>query len=417
MHARTKPGRYESMTDLAFWEELYRRTKKPSLSPVLTGFNVNLDRILPVTRQLLDPAGFCNGHLEEVRSRLISSMQHYTAEEWIMEDRSLFKRLLSCFTCTGTITLGGQAGIAAAHLARLGAPSVTCIAPSMGPDVARILREAGVRVYGDRAGSAADTVHHIFEYAPGLINPAQDAIPRNNRFIISPEKTGDSTILGDTLLAALLPELADGTRAFLSGYQYLKSDEEFIRAVSQVLAIRDTGRNNRVHVECVSVTDPRINAGIIRHILPAADSAGMNENELSLLLGHPLEPGPEHLVKGVLELAKKTGLARIHLHTYGLYLLAAREDRARPKLSRDALLFAATITAAAARGTTIAVSPHGIAALRRITTPLGEEDAPGMWCTRDYHIQAVPTLIATESARTTGLGDILSSTAFVADWL
>jgi ADP-dependent phosphofructokinase/glucokinase len=417
MHARTKPGRYECMTDLAFWEDLYRRAKKLSLPPVLTGFNVNLDRILPVTRQLLDPAGFCHGRLEEVRSRLVSSMQHYTAEEWIMEDRSLYARLSSCFAGTGTITLGGQAGIAAAHLARLGAPSVTCIAPSMGPEVARMLGEDGVRVFGDRTSSAADAVHYIFEYAPGLVPPARDAIPRNNRFIISPVKTGDTTILADRLLAALLPELADGTRAFLSGYQYLKSNEEFIRAASQVQAIRDAGRNNRVHVECVSVTDPRINAGIVRHILPAADSAGMNENELSLLLGYRGEPGPDHLVKGVLELAKKTGLARIHLHTYGFYLLATQEDRARPELSRDALLYAATVTAAAARGTTTAVSPRGIAALRQITTLLGEGDAMGMWSTRDYHIQAVPTLIASDSKRTTGLGDILSSTAFVADWL
>lgn len=416
MHARTKPGRYDCMTDLAFWEELYEGAKKPSLPPVLTGFNVNLDRILPVTRELLDPAGFCNGRLEEVRSRLISSMQHYTAEEWIIKDRSLYARLSSCFAGTGTISLGGQAGIAAAHLARLGAPAVTCTAPSMGPEVARIMGENGVRVFGNRAGSIADAVHYIFEYAPGLVPPAHNAIPRNNRFIISPEKTADTTILADAALAALLPELAAGTRAFLSGYQYLKSEEEFIRATSQVQEIRDAGRDNRVHVECVSVTDPQINTGIVRHILPAADSAGMNENELSLLLGHRVDPGPDHLVEGILELAKKTGLARVHLHTYGLYLLATREDRARPELSRNALLYAATVTAAAARGTTTAVSPRGIAALQRITTLLGEGDAPGMWSTRDYQIHAVPTLIASDSARTTGLGDILSSTAFVADW-
>ncbi len=415
MHARTKPGRYECMTDLAFWEDLYRRTKKPDLHPALTGFNVNLDQILPVTRELLDPAGFCKGSLEEVRSRLTSSMQHYTAEEWIMEDRSLYERLSSCFAGTGTITLGGQAGIAAAHLARLGAPSVTCTAPSMGPEVARIIGESGVRVFGDRRSSAADAVHYIFEYAPGLVPPARGAVIRNNRFIISPVKTADVTLLSDTALAALLPELAEGTRAFLSGYQYLKSDKEFSRAASQVQAIRDAGRDNRVHIECVSVTDPRVNAGIVRHILPVADSAGMNENELSLLLGHRVEPGPDHLVEGVLKLAKKTGLTRVHLHTYGVYLLVTHEKRARPDFSRDALLYAAAVTAAAARGTTTAVSPTGIAALRRITTLLGEEDALGMWSTRDYHIQAVPTLIASDSARTTGLGDILSSTAFVAD--
>lgn len=401
--------------DQEYWETQYRKVQKPDLPPVLTGFNVILDRIIPVTANLLDPSGFCHGTLENVRSRLVRSMERCTAEEWYFDDPALYARLISCFAGAGTIALGGQAGISAAHLARLGAPDVLCIAPVIGPESARLLTERGVRVAGSGSSPPADTVHHIFEYAPGLVPLAQGAIPRNNRFIVSPAKTAQGTLLPEAALAGLLPRLKNGTRAFLSGYQYLHTGEEFLRAAAQMRAIRDAGRDIRVHVECVSVTDRQVNAGIVHHILPAADSAGMNENELSLLLGHPVAPGPAGLADGVFELAEATGLARIHLHMYGCYLLAVREDRAVPDASRNALCYAARVTAEAACGTGMALSPQGMGAVDRLADVLGDGEAPGMWHTRGYILQAVPTIITTGIRKTTGLGDILSSTAFVAD--
>ena len=36
------------------WEDLYQSLQKPGLDPVLTGFNANIDRVIPLTREYWD---------------------------------------------------------------------------------------------------------------------------------------------------------------------------------------------------------------------------------------------------------------------------------------------------------------------------------------------------------------------------
>jgi ADP-dependent phosphofructokinase/glucokinase len=280
-----------------------------------------------------------------------------------------------------------------------------------------MLREAGVRVPAavSAPGSHRDDIHLIFEYGPGLVPLAGGTIPRNNRFIASPKKTAANTLLPAETLRSLIPEISGCTRAFLSGYQYLRSEEEFIRAAEQIRTLKSCNPRMRVHIECVSVTDGEVLAGLMRHILPAADSAGMNEHELGLLLGREGQASPEGLASGVLELARKTGLARVHLHTFGYYLLTLRNGQGNPKASCNALLYAARVVADAAGGTGRSISPAGIIAVTRIGRAPGDGTGPGASALGDYQVLAVPTLIASGITKTTGLGDIISSAAFVAD--
>jgi len=403
--------------DEAHWAEEYRRVSIPTLNPTLVGFNVNLDRIIPVDPELLGLPGFGSDDLSELRSRLIHSMEHCTAEEWYVSDPGRYDRFSDFFSGTGSLAMGGQAGIAALHLKKLGVPEVTCLAPVIGKEAEKILAQHGVRVPGRKSGARAepDTVHLVFEYQPGIVPLAVGAQPRNNRFIASPKKRKNNTLMDEEALRLLLPELSSCTRAFLSGYQYLREDAEFIRAAGQIRALKTKNSRMRIHIECVSVTDAPVLRGLMHHILPAADSAGMNEHELSQMPGIGSSSTPAGMVQCMLNLAKKTGLCRIHLHTFGYYLLVIRKDRAVPDISQAALLFASRVVAEAAEGTGIGISAQGIAAVREIAGSFAPGPAPGIFVAGDYLVLAVPTLIAQGIHRTVGLGDILSSTAFVAE--
>lgn len=403
--------------DVGYWTGEYDRVRAPPLNPALVGFNVNLDRVIPVTKDLLYSPDFQKEDFGGLRSHLIHSMEHCTAEEWFITDREQYSRFMDYFSGTGSLSLGGQAGIAALNLARLGAPEVFCLAPAMGRESAQILRQHGIHVArtGSDAARGEDSVHLIFEYQPGLIPLADGALPRNNRFIASPQKTPENTLLDQDILNEVLPQISPYTRAFLSGYQYLRDDGEFARAADQIRALKAKNPLMRVHIECVSVTDTAVLAGIVHHILTVADSAGMNEHELSLLSGHKGGKTPSGLVQGILTLARETGLARIHLHTFGYYLLVIHKDRATPETSRAALMYASRVAAEAAGGTGTTISPQGIEAVRELAHMFDPGPYPGVFTDGNYLIVAVPTRIASGITRTVGLGDILSSTAFVAD--
>jgi ADP-dependent phosphofructokinase/glucokinase len=401
--------------DRSYWEREYEQAGIPPLNPVLVGFNVNLDRIILVSRELLDSEGFRSRELSDLRSHLIHSMEHCTAEEWYVANPGHYTRLTEQFSGYGYLAMGGQAGIAALHLAGLGAPEIICLAPFMGSEAKKMLRKRGVRVPGHDSDSRTDTIHLIFEYKPGLVPSAQGVIPRNNRFIASPKKTAENTLFENRDFLEILPELSTCTRAFLSGYQYLEEEQEFARAAEQIKILKQANPQMRVHIECVSVTDPKVIAGLNRYILPVADSAGMNEHELALLLGHEGNPSPVSLVKSMIDLAAATGIKRIHLHTFGYYLLLVRKEHAFPDASRTALMYAARVVAEAAMGRHTDISSHGLEALGRLAEEFRPGPLPGSFTAGNYQVLTVPTLIASDITKTAGLGDILSSTAFVAD--
>ncbi|MFA4849067.1 MAG: ADP-dependent glucokinase/phosphofructokinase [Methanoregula sp.] len=414
--------------DSRIWKKLYDNISSLPYSPTIVGFNVNLDRIITVDTELLRSDLFNLPVLLELRSRLLHSMQTCTAEEWFVTDPLMYQQFTHLFADYGHLVIGGQAGIAAVHLSSLGISDVLCIAHSVGPDTKKILDNAGVRLLDLKKGNGTsfDTIHLIFEYPPGLVPVADGVIPRNNRFIVSPVHAPESVLIPGDNRHAFSAGISQYTRAFLSGYQYLKTDEEFRQAADSILLLKKNNALMRIHIECVSVTDDTIIKGFIHHILPVADSIGLNEHELVLLLkdldSHNAEHGifeiwsPVQLVKGALEVCKKSGLKRLHLHTFGYYVLVLRSDCAQADVSLNALLYAAQTVARAAQGTHREISSAGIAAYEEVDKKFGPQILPGVFRNDTHTILMIPTIIARNITKSSGLGDILSSSAFVADW-
>ena len=411
-----------------FWENLYRSLQVPEMDPVVTGFNANIDRVIPVTPGILrtferqDVPG--SGAIYD---RLKESMRYCAADEVFVSDPSVYARLSEPFSRTGVLSVGGQAGIAAVHLHRLGIPSVTCAVPGAGPETCAMLQNAGVMplTFEPGANGSPDRIHLIFEYAPGLVPLADHVVPRSNRFIVSPVHDPSTVIIPDASVDSFLEQITLCRRAFLSGYQYLRKEQEFATAARQVRMIRSVHPLMRTHVECVSGTDRDGMAMMLRHILPNTDSIGLNERELGLFVNAVRAPDPGSdvqlpaspvaCVRNAIALADATGVSRVHLHTYGYYILVLKSGTPHPESSRNALLFAARVTAGAAGGDDQVLSQEGLLAYAAIRTVFGPDESPGIFRYDGWIVILVPARISQNIRKTTGLGDILSSTAFVAD--
>jgi ADP-dependent phosphofructokinase/glucokinase len=222
-----------------------------------------------------------------------------------------------------------------------------------------------------------------------------------------------------------LEQIASCRRAFLSGYQYLKTVQEFITAARQIRMIRSVHPLMRTHVECVSGADRNVMAMMLRHIIPDTDSIGLNERELGLFMHALRAPDPASAallpsspvacVREAIALADATGVPRIHLHTFGYYILILKSETAKPEVSRNALLLAARVTADSAGWGEQILSREGLLAYTAVREVLGPDETPGIFRYDDRVVVLVPTYISHNIHKTTGLGDILSSTAFVAD--
>jgi ADP-dependent phosphofructokinase/glucokinase len=410
------------------WEDLYQFVQMPPLDPVITGFNANIDRIIPVTT---DTLGSFERHTvpgsDTLLDRLKHSMRYCSADEVFISEPSVYHVLADSFSTSGTLAIGGQAGIAAVHLRRLGIPSVTCAVPGAGPKTCGMLQDAGVipLTFKSGAGDHSDTIHLIFEHSPHLVPLADHVVPHSNRFIVSPVHNPSSVLIPENVIDAFLDRIASCRRAFLSGYQYLKSEPDFITAARQIRQIRSINHLMRIHVECVSVADRSVLAMMLRHIIPNVDSIGLNEHELGLLMHtmkgiDPKSAGllplsPVTILREALALAGATGVRRIHLHTFGYYILILGPGTVQPELSRNALLLASRITADTAGGDDQILSREGLLAYTDVRAAFGPDQAPGIFKVGDRVVILVPTYISQNINKTTGLGDVLSSTAFVAD--
>ena len=414
--------------DTGTWSLLYQSVKRPQTGPVLTGFNANIDRIIPVTPGLLrDIHNQPGPGFGALLKRLNHSMRYCSADEMVMGDPSVFSAISGFFSATGSLVPGGQAGIAAIQVRRLNPATVTCAVPGAGPQTRAMLQDAGVNSlsFGQESGNNPDRIHLVFEYDPGLVPVARGVVPRSNRFIVSPAHDPSDVIIPEEQEAAFLEQIAGCRRAFLSGYQFLKTKREFVTAARQLVRIRSVNPYMRTHVECVSGVRPRVLGLLLEHILKNTDSIGLNEQELGSfirVLGGPgqnsradPQSSPVARVRDALTLAHATGVSRLHLHTFGYYILIQKPGTGQPELSRNALLFAAQEAAGAAGGTGSVLSPEGLRAYADIRTAFGPDESPGIFRAGDLMVLAVPSLIARNVQKTTGLGDIISSTAFVAD--
>jgi len=411
------------------WEDLYQSVQKPQMDPVITGFNANIDRVIPLTPGLWRSfERHTVPSFDAILPRLKQSMRYSAADEVVISEPSEYLPLSEYFSRSGTLSLGGQAGIAAVHLHRLGIPSVTCALPgTAGPKTLALLENAGVipLTFASGANNRPDVIHLIFEYTPHLVPLADGVVPRSNRFIVSPVHDSSTVLIPEASRDFFRERIGACRRAFLSGYQYLRTEREFVTAARQIRLIRGVHPLMRTHVECVSGAGPDVMALMLHHILPGTDSIGLNERELGLFMqvlqardpaSAAMKPSsPIACVRDAIALAGATGVSRVHLHTFGYYILILKSETPEPEVSRNALLLAARVAAETAGPGEQVLSREGLRAYEAVREMYGPDETLGIFRENDRIVLLVPTCISQNVQKTTGLGDILSSTALVAD--
>jgi len=180
---------------------------------------------------------------------------------------------------------GGNAPVMATRFAREGADVL--LAARMTPYMTNML-EQRVQVAGDEVDE--DDIHLIWEYKAGEVW-GEVAAPRANRFIIHSDQN-NPRMSSVEKLGEKLPEFQPQLLV-VSGLQMMdnfpfKEGERLERIVKIQEQMVGVGSNIRVHFEMASFVDSSLLEDLSQHIIPYADSLGMNEQELpnlhSLLL-------------------------------------------------------------------------------------------------------------------------------------
>lgn len=393
---------------------------------ILTAFNANIDRTikfeeldwdLNIDAENLDRVE----DLEDVKKVLKFAVENGKNMEVDSSDLDLeFK--------SGSQSIGGQAGIMANFLSGLNG-SVTFYTPLLSEELAGIIDDKVLHPYFDKKFSLKNVrdASNTDRTKENIIIEFSE--PQSGRLILSDKLRGFGPYFrtGIEENIDLIDQNIQG--ALLSGFQNITGNKE----VKIEKAWQQLGKiNSRTHIELVDCDKEKFEL-ITGELLPKSNSVGLDENEalkLADIIGKeysaPLHIGEAfELLKIVIE---KSNLDRCHLHTYQYHLIVA--DRSYPlKLEdiRDGMIF----------GELAAIKSADLGRIPEISDFNGLEfdnihvknldeledfgdffnlenfAENGVAKIEDYKVAAIPTLIHEEPKRLVGMGDLISSGAFV----
>ncbi|MHA1785767.1 MAG: ADP-dependent glucokinase/phosphofructokinase [Candidatus Helarchaeota archaeon] len=374
--------------------------------------------------------------------------------------------------------MGGQSGIIANLMSILDVESyIYC--PLMSPKQTQVFREERIFFPVNKngmlefipikeAGRPKDDVkiNWVFEYRKGTEFPVdiegQKVITnRANRFIVASRPKGLLPLF-DLETEKILPEIgASVDRVIVSGYQYIQDindtneyhEDILDRCVKQLLLLRSKNNSLKIHMEFAGIRNEKIRKAILLKLSPQINSLGLNESEILNVLEildcqeekKAIEKNENAftLYEGMAKIRDLLGFERLHLHNLGYHLLILHECYpTSAAAARNALLFASNIGAAKAltgdfysrrplfyeigMGKQIPLSYTGFKQLELMADHLLETkykfnkskfmDEGILECyDRHYYLIISPAQIVSYPRSTVGLGDSISSAAFIAD--
>ncbi|NJE06265.1 ADP-specific glucokinase [Thermococcus sp. M36] len=382
--------------------------------------------------------------LEHLFGGILWSVRHGKAAELFVEScrvRFYMKRW-----GWDELRMGGQVGIMANLLGGVYGVPVIAHVPQLSRLQAELFKDGPIYVPKaedgklmlvhpkDFAGDEENCVHYIYEFPRGFRVFDFEA-PRENRFIGSADDYNPNVYIRPEF-RDYFGEIASKARlAIISGLQALTKENygeplEILRGHLETLNKRDIP----VHLEFAFTPDETVRKALVE-VLGMFHSVGLNEVELASimdvlgekalaekLLSHdPVDPIT--VTEAMLKLAEKTGVKRIHFHTYGYYLALTEY---RGDFVRDALLFAALAAAAKAKlgdvGRIDDVAKAMDVPVNERAKPVGEalvkeySMKKGVAEVNSYQLAFVPTKIVARPRSTVGIGDTISSSAFVGEF-
>lgn len=382
-------------------------------------------------------------------------------------DKEMFEWFSDYFGAPDEQRIGGQAGIIANQLAALNAHPV-CYCPILSPRQAAlfdprvrfpVLREGKMALVSARQAADKDDptkTNWIFEFRKGDAVEAHGrkiVCPRSNRLIVL-SKLVDVEPLLEHHFEPFLPQLALTTdRAMIAGFHHLhkalrKSVDAYLhRLCRQINALKKANPAFRVHIEYVMMHDPRLAKNLYAKIGAAADSLGINEIETQHVLklfgmsrelaDLKKEENAFHLYRAAKALARRFDLERVHVHSLGFYVLyRSKKTRFDPRKETDSLLLAAKTSETRIlldkpptekdllnpKFGKIVASEIGLAQMENFAHAAGLRGKQratffkeGWVDYGDHYAFVAPAPVNGRPRRTVGLGDTISSTAFLSE--
>ncbi|MFX1513757.1 MAG: ADP-dependent glucokinase/phosphofructokinase, partial [Promethearchaeota archaeon] len=414
---------------------------------------------------------------EQFIAGLLTSMLKGKALQWSTQSPELLGWIDTIFQGADEKRMGGQSGIITNLMARLKIEHVLIYTPFLSTEQALVFNKGNIFVPVNeegilklktprRASKPTDPIkiNWIFEYQEGLVfefDGKMNQVPRTNRFILASRPSGLRPLF-DPMTSSILPEigiLVD--RVIMSGYQYLRRNykngltyKQYLDlAVRHLKMLKSQNPRLRIHMEFASIRDESIREEILRTISPQVHSFGCNEVEIIETLrilgleqvAQKIEESEnaQTLFKGILTLMEELKFERIHLHTLGYHIVMIKKNYpCSPKGVRTGCLFASNIAATKAllgtfssadietyelqMGKRISISFKGISELQNLGKYLQEENQLSCLL-EEFMIEGishidnnrtlifVPAQITPIARSTVGLGDSISSSAFIFD--
>ena len=449
------------------WKRHYARIARKDRvihpSNVFVGFNANIDAIIYIDEtfeKILAENNITKDNLLKKEPKNINTQKEFlqVLAKSIMDSKEMElaannKKLTQWIENTFNICeyrIGGQAGIMSKFLDNLGL-RVVFSTPKLSEKMALLLPKTlivpntdGLKKLKDAKKTEETKTNYIFEYKKGtsLFNKKT---PRADRFILATRPKGLEPRFHNNATYEFLSffELVD--RAIISGFQALGAHDknDFEKAHKQIEKIKKVNPELKIHVEEAYVTDRQVSDEILDFVVRHVHSMGLNEVELAKTLSatgkskkaSAIEKSSYSLLEcymGAKELFEKMKLQRLHMHTYNYCMVLLSKDYGTsPEKMRDGLLFALLCAAVKASNGSVGsitdikkvkteLNEQGIKELTRTRKELGLCDGfleTGICDMGDHFLIAVPTKISKKLKSTVGLGDVVSSSAFVYDVL
>ncbi|HHH99873.1 MAG TPA: ADP-specific glucokinase [Thermococcus litoralis] len=454
---------------IRLWKRLYVNAFEnalnaiPNVKGVLLGYNTNVDAIKYLDKDELEKRITEIGKekvfevienppekilsLEDLFGGILRSIKLGKAMEWFVESEEVREYLREWGW--NELRIGGQAGIMANLLGGVyRIPTIVHVPqnPKLqaelfvdGPIYVPVFEGNELKLVHPKeaVSNEEELIHYIYEFPRGF-QVFEIQAPRENRFIANADDYNARVYMRGEFREGFEEIAAKVELAIISGLQVLKEyypDGTTYRDVLDKVEshLNTLNRYNvKSHFEFAYTASRRVREELIE-LLPKFTSVGLNEVELASIIDII---GDEELAREVLEghvfsvidamniLMDETGIERIHFHTYGYYLALTQY---RGEEVRDALLFASLAAAAKAMKGNL----EKIEQIRdALSVPTNEraiileeelekeftEFENGIIDMVDRQLAFVPTKIVASPKSTVGIGDTISSSAFVSEF-
>lgn len=450
------------------FEVVFDQLKKvKNISAVATGFNANIDAVFKLTAEKLKDLIVKNKiSLDELQNiercrilnekdfikGLFKAFRFGIAEEWICENEAVYNWIKENVGYNH-LQIGGQGGIMANVLSTVGIQKVFVHTNSLPKLQSEQFVKNDNLLSFDELGQLKpayqidrkndlELIHFIIEFKRGdvlEIEGQKFRCPKANRFIATYDPLNLKLILDEHFMSRMKAEKLD--YVILSGFHALLSNnggEGLIEDVAiKIKQWKELSPETIFHVEIASTQDIIIRKAIVEQIVPLVDSIGINDREtidLLIALGQKNfakrcneQTTAENLLKGLSVIKEKTGVKRIQLHMFGLYLtLQDKNFKISPDQNLKGMLTAAVVAAAKAKTGSVEekdildikheVSDVGLIELDSFAVGLGQPDLAltGIGRYRMWDLIATPTILIENPLTLVGMGDTISSLSLVA---